>query len=372
METKQKSKTVSKRLILPKEVNEMYATSRYLQPYSLFFNMNKEIPIKLQFPNIDKNALLELILNEFKISEKDLIMSKRYDFTDGKYELNSVIIPIRKNLLVYFNPGGHDAPGVELLYSPLAPESTINLLEELIKSLHTRSSNVGKINLLQRSHGSYDLTPFEIKKQGIDILKHYNDDFDVVNSVIKTRLNNDDDKGLVLLHGKPGTGKTSYIRYLTSQVNKRMIFLSPEMMSIISSPDFVGVLSEYPNSVIIIEDAENVIEERKGGGSSAISNLLNLTDGLLADCLKIQLICSFNTDVSRIDKALLRKGRLIAKYEFKALEQSKAQELSNSLGFKTTLNKDTALSEIFNQDEKEFQSEKDVKIGFNLADKKVA
>jgi hypothetical protein len=143
-----------------------------------------------------------------------------------------------------------------------------------------------------------------------------------------------------------------------------MIFLSPEVSQQISSPEFISTLSEYPNSIIIIEDAENVIKTRKSGGSSAISNLLNLTDGLLADCLKIQLICSFNTDVSQIDKALLRKGRLIAMYEFNELKQQKANSLALSLGKEIIINSDATLADIFNLEETGVQQEVSAKIGY--------
>ena len=326
----------------------------------------------MNFQNIDKNKLMALVLDQFKFEERDLIISKTFDFDTNQYIFNIIIIPIRQDLFVYFNSGVEDAPCVELLYNADVPHSIINKLVDIIKTCYTRTSSIGKIFLLQvQEYGGYDLSPFTINSNDINISKNYNDDFEQVNSVIKTRLNTDNDKGLVLLHGKPGTGKTSYIRYLTSQINKRMIFLSPEMMSKISSPEFIGILSAYPNSIIIIEDAENIIEERVGGGSSAISNLLNLTDGLLADCLKIQLLCTFNTDVSRIDKALLRKGRMIAIYEFKDLEQKKAQQLSDSLGYKNKINKNTPLSEIFTPEENVFQEEKELKIGFNFNNTKV-
>jgi hypothetical protein len=51
--------------------------------------------------------------------------------------------------------------------------------------------------------------------------------------------------------------------------------------------------------------------------------------------LNLQIICTFNTDLTNVDEALLRKGRLIAKYEFKALAEQKSQALSNDLGFST-------------------------------------
>jgi ATP-dependent 26S proteasome regulatory subunit len=105
----------------------------------------------------------------------------------------------------------------------------------------------------------------------------------------------------------------------------------------------------------VIEDAENIIIDRNKQGSSSVSALLNLADGLLSDCLNIQIVCSFNTDLSRVDSALLRKGRLIAKYEFLELETPKAQALSDKLGFATTIDKPMTLTAIYNQEETDFQ-----------------
>lgn len=59
----------------------------------------------------------------------------------------------------------------------------------------------------------------------------------------------------------------------------------------------------------------------------------------------------------------MRKGRLIAKYEFKALEVAKAQQLSDKLGFKTKILEPTILTDIYNQNENDFQEKKSV-IGF--------
>ena len=83
------------------------------------------------------------------------------------------------------------------------------------------------------------------------------------------------------------------------------------------------------------------------------------------ETLSIQIICSFNTDISQVDKALMRKGRLIAKYEFKELEVQKAMSLSKKLGFEKTFNSPMTLTAIYNQEEKDFQPVKNhSKIGF--------
>jgi len=137
------------------------------------------------------------------------------------------------------------------------------------------------------------------------------------------------------------------------------------MASDISSPGLITILIQNPNSIFVIEDAENIIIDREKNGSSPVSALLNISDGLLADCLNVQIICSFNTDLSKIDNALMRKGRLIAKYEFKELEVEKAQQLSNKLGFKTTIDESMTLTNIYNQEEKDFlHTNKRASIGF--------
>jgi predicted alpha/beta-fold hydrolase len=53
---------------------------------------------------------------------------------------------------------------------------------------------------------------------------NYNDDLIPVHEVIKTSLEEEDRSGLILLHGIPGTGKSTYIRHLAIESSKKVIF----------------------------------------------------------------------------------------------------------------------------------------------------
>ena len=64
------------------------------------------------------------------------------------------------------------------------------------------------------------------------------------------------------------------------------------------------------------------------------------------------------------DSALMRKGRLIAKYEFGKLGVEKAQRLSKHFGFDTAIDKPMTIAEIANPNEKEAQPERKEIIGF--------
>lgn len=344
------------------DLHKMFSANRILQPFQMFYEVNKVVCNRITFYNTNPEKLFHALLKNYQIKESNVISSRVYSQKRSEYCYTSFLIPITKDLWVFHGAGEHEQEGTSILYC--SETRNPQDLQAFVMSFEEVPLNDGKIYLLHKYDYGFDLKAYDVKETSCDIQKHYNDDFAETNTKIINRLNNANDKGLVLLHGKPGTGKTSYIRYLTKKVNKKMIFLSPEVSQHISSPEFITILSEYPNSIIIIEDAENVIKTRKSGDSSAISNLLNLTDGLLADCLKIQLICSFNTDVSQIDKALLRKGRLIAMYEFNELKQQKANSLALSLGKELNINNDATLADIFNTEENGAQIESLTKIGY--------
>jgi SpoVK/Ycf46/Vps4 family AAA+-type ATPase len=193
---------------------------------------------------------------------------------------------------------------------------------------------------------------------------YYNDDFKEVDELIRKRLSQQNDKGIVLLHGLPGTGKTTYLRHLVGSVSKRVLFVSPSVAGNLMNPEFIDLLIDNPNAVLIIEDAENIIMDRKYNSDSSVSNLLNLSDGLLSDCMNVQIICTFNSPLSRIDSALMRKGRLIASYEFGKLKKEKAQLLSDHFGCKTLITGDMSIAEIANQDDKSYEPKRTEVIGF--------
>jgi Cdc6-like AAA superfamily ATPase len=53
-------------------------------------------------------------------------------------------------------------------------------------------------------------------------------------------------QGVVLFHGKPGTGKTFYIRHLLramASANKKVIYMPPNMVDHLVDPAFMTFLS---------------------------------------------------------------------------------------------------------------------------------
>ena len=189
--------------------------------------------------------------------------------------------------------------------------------------------------------------------QNFEVEKLYNDSFIKEDEKIKKFIAEDDKSGLVILHGEKGTGKSSYIKHLVNKFPERkFVYVPSSFITLLGEPTFGSFLISLNNHVIVLEDCENAIKDRKTSSSaSAVSLLLNMTDGILSDDLGIKFICTFNDDMKNIDSALLRKGRLVSKYEFKNLDAEKAQKLLEERGVTDKINRPLSLAEIFHYED---------------------
>lgn len=238
---------------------------------------------------------------------------------------------------------------------------------ELAKKHIIQEKDRAKISLVISTRNGLSTIPQDIKNTKIDIGANYGEKFVKVHDKIVEKLNDPLGKGLVLLHGVPGTGKTSYIRHLCKEIKKEIIFLPPFLAENIAGPDFIPFLLDHTNSILIIEDAEKVVLDREGDGSNrqSVANLLNMTDGILSDCLSIQILATFNTTRDKIDKALLRKGRLIAEWKFDPLEVDQSNKLLKKLGKDFVTDVPMTLTDIYNlEEEVNVVKQEENKIGF--------
>ena len=164
------------------------------------------------------------------------------------------------------------------------------------------------------------------------------------------------------MYGTPGTGKTSYIRHLCTTVPKDYVVVPNSIASRLGDPDLVSFIMDNTNSVFILEDCEQLLEDRNENVfNSAITTILNMSDGLLSDVCNIKFICTFNAQISKIDPALLRKGRCIARYEFKELTEDKVHIINDKYNLNIDNIKPMTLAEIYNTDKTDYNVKKNNK-----------
>lgn len=239
------------------------------------------------------------------------------------------------------------------------------LVQSVLKWLpqQEKQSKTASIDLVAFDNHYYTINS-KIKKMDIDYNTHYNDDFKDMYKNLLSFLN-ERESGLAVLYGGAGTGKTSFIKALISSLDKQFILVTTAIAAHMAEPEFIAFMMENKDSIFILEDCEQVLmsrEENRFGG--AISNILNMSDGLMSDIFNIKFICTFNTDIKNIDEALLRPGRCFVNYEFKPLCAEKSSKLLESLGHEIDKPREMTLAEIYNYKEGEIHKTVSRKIGF--------
>ena len=201
----------------------------------------------------------------------------------------------------------------------------VNDIEDFLNSVLIEAPIMTKKkNLTICVNGSYGIRTERLAFDDFEcnLERNYNDDlpYDEINELI-----NSDSKELILLHGEPGTGKTSIIKKLINDNPQiEFVYFDFNLLASISDSKVFDFLSEHKSQVFVIEDCEKLFTERNSG-NIFLNTMLNLTDGIIGESFKIKFICTFNCNKNKIDNAVLRKGRLSLIYEFKKLTLEKTR-----------------------------------------------
>lgn len=324
--------------------------------YMKLFNV---VPCVAYIGNVDTKKIFELIQGGKYGKVKEVYQRIYHDWEDDRICFSKTIFVIENKLMVKL-----EDDWLEVYFTTKDYAMANKMLKEFKTQKAPEKEKDYEINIISLSGQQLDLKTLAIKPTHLDIDLYYNNDFKIIDALIRERLAKENDKGIVLLHGLPGTGKTTYLRYLIGNLKKKVMFVSPSVAGNLMNPEFMDLLLDNPNTVLVIEDAENIIMDRKYSSHSSVSNLLNISDGLLSDCLNVQIICTFNSNIGLVDNALLRKGRLIARYEFEKLSIEKAVALSNHLGLKNVVKRPMTLAEITNPEDNYQEPTKTNVIGF--------
>jgi len=194
-----------------------------------------------------------------------------------------------------------------------------------------------------------------IDVQNLDYKKHMWD-FELTGDNVKYYTNG------VLSHN------TTYIRKLISLLSedKTVIYVPSYMMSNVADPEFISFVGGFKNAILLLEDAENVLATSINDRTQAVSNILNMTDGLLNDFMDIQIIATFNTNAKLIDPALKRAGRLQVTHKFTKLNKTDANKLAKEIGVDATFDSPATLAEIYEGSNQVINDDlEERKIGFN-------
>lgn len=313
-----------------------------------------------------KKRYEEIISDQDSINESFLLLEENSHIEICDTTICIIYNNIPVGLIIHYLPFEPHC-GIKFFY--VSSEDVNKKINDVNKSLFQLCKSKSKkddefnsvFELITKTQKGFSTMPFDFdyeKYNNFDLNKNYNDSLIPISEKIANHLNKQKSSGITILYGSPGTGKTTYLRYLVSILKKNVIYLPPDMTNILSDPSIIDFMKSKSNSIFIIEDGEEVLKKRgENGNTMAVSNLLNVSDGLLADVLHFNFIITINCDIDQIDPALRRPGRLVAEYKFEKLSSDKTknllQELYPDLKLPETIEPMT-LSEIYTYKEDKF------------------
>ena len=323
---------VNTHMVLPRTEAEVYSQVDGLSLQNLFYVKNNAFPNCYMFTRssrgsdnyFDTPKMIEYIKENTPADENmQYIVYSTYDLDSKEEKVGFSVIFNKSNIFARME---NNVTESYVLYGNEDKEALGKFIELIRQFYVAPEEEKNNLFLVAQDMSGFKLNKWHIKEvKDFDFNLQYNDDFPVANATIKDFIEEDGKSGLLILWGEKGTGKTTYIRHLISSYpNKKFVFIPSNLITMLGDPSFGNFLLSLQNSIIILEDCEAVIRSRKSNSSaSAVSLLLNMGDGLMSDDLGIKFICTFNEEVTNIDEALMRKGRLACMYEFKKLTADK-------------------------------------------------
>jgi hypothetical protein len=261
---------------------------------------------KLEIPIISSAVLKTIMAFFYKKDEVYYVV-----------ELRDTTLKIRQYTPIYTVESDHFNDLCTLLN--IKPEKSINTFSITFTSYNI-NGNYMSCNTKQLNGSKLD-----------DILENYgkvvNQYINQIRNIKKIKKNGK----LIILNGKPGTGKTHLLRALLREWHKNVsAYYITDPENLLKTPEYLNqilsTLSENEKAIIIMEDCDFFISKQsKTEYTQSASRLLNTLDGILGQGMDFIFILTANEDIKNIHEAFSRKGRCLANIPFEGLTHEEAK-----------------------------------------------
>ncbi|CAG7580503.1 MAG: putative ATPase [uncultured marine phage] len=374
-------------------IEEVESTENVEEQLCSMFSYDEEMPNIWKKPNVDKdddNNDLYMCWKEFGIKpskvsifsefNSDLlwdIIKEYFNIQDKSVNKISEILPdgdafiyntkyflrINKDLYISFlefdkMPSKNDSFCSNLTFYYNQINLCVNDLNELLmafqgamqsqEEVETEKNifcaSLSQSNQLELTHMNIDIKEWDDS----DIDKFY--DNQTIKKVRKmTKKINKEDKGIHVMCGPRGCGKTNFLSLSLSKIKKKVIYIPLTMLEhTLNNIDFATFLSMNKDSLVIIDDCENYFNKMHQKSNIYVSNVLQLLDSINSDNMGVHIILSMNISSDNIDQNLLKCNNFLSLIEFKKLKGKKARKLSKKLGFDKKYLHSTPLGDVVN------------------------
>ena len=99
------------------DLSIMFKSSNVVQPFLMFYEVNKEVGNRINFYNTKCDDLLNALVEDYNIDKKDIISTQYLNKKTGQYGYSSFLITLTKNLWVFHGAPDHEQEGTSIIYS---------------------------------------------------------------------------------------------------------------------------------------------------------------------------------------------------------------------------------------------------------------
>jgi hypothetical protein len=337
------------RINITKEDNKI---NDFLYCWDKFGERPNKITIYSTFKKDGFNSIIS-DYNEYKNSNIELIPAEEFDIINDKS-----FVKINDNIYLSYHILDRESESsfiheVIFLYKSEKDLEKINEITEKLANYKIdveEGDDYHKLNTVFISTNGLEVESIEKNKLDDSIKLFYNEKtFKSINKLNKKVR--DSNKGLTILYGERGTGKTSMINYICDKLNRMFIYIPNNMLDLtINSPEFRTFLRKYPKPIIVLDDCEIIFNELYSKSNIYVNNILQMVDGILAESIELNIILIFNVDdCDEIDHFLLESNSLIDLIEFKLLNQEESNNLAKHIGSHKKYKDENKLVDIINK-----------------------
>jgi hypothetical protein len=201
------------------------------------------------------------------------------------------------------------------------------LFEEFqkFKELYPTQVEETDVEVIVESYGGYNTQRINVEPTPLEEGNYSKSVVDAYRHVVAD-LESDTPCGrIIIMNGPPGSGKTYIVRSLLKAVkNGHTLIVPASLVEQLDGPKFMQLLLTKRSATIgpmllVIEDADTALSKRLSNNMSALSTLLNLSDGIIGGLLDLRIVATTNSSTVEFDPAVLRPGRLCKHIEVNTL-----------------------------------------------------
>lgn len=311
-----------------------------------FFSRTGSIPSVRHFFEIDSDMAFDKLCTAFGVHPSTMIVDDFVNIQRNYQRKYRASVFLTSSLMASWSA---ETQSFRLYHVNGTDTASFNKAEEVVRSCFAYGTEPSIINLMLSDSSGMRIYQKPLHFEVPELDKQFNEDMAEADRKIMEKLSDPMQKGVVLLHGPRGTGKTTYLRSLISRLGSRVVLMPADMTFQMSAPHALPFIMNMPGSVILIEDVDALLVDRSGFGSDLSGTLGEFSEGLLSDCVNLKFVITCNLPVDQIDAGFMRRSLIMASYEFKPLTPERCNKLFSELRPGHTINKELTLAEVYEQ-----------------------